>query len=254
MENEPHSQGEHDTPQLLPGGDAHEAGEAARVQTLGIEFGRLSLIPPEGSSWSEWVTTRGIEEAERENRPIDDRSAHYIAAFLGNTANPALRNLATTGAVDGPGIQEELVAHFFRQTDQVRSWIDRLAEYCMYREDRRPVENWRLEIDRQDRADAERLRRERIVATIDDLFQVVPAIQRVGNAGKPGWHGLVSHEGRPGRWIISEGESGVRRVWETDSAQELEDAFVRIVYAQRDWIVETFGGAPRAGEQGTGVS
>lgn len=204
----------------------------------------LELIPPEGGSWAEWIVTRGIGEAERDEHPVDQRTAYYIASLLGGTAYPALRNFAATGAIDGPGMQEELVGHFIRQTGQALPWIERLGEYCMTREDRGPVATWRSAVRDQDRSQVQWLRREQVFALIDGLFQAVPPIHRVGNAGQPGWHGLVPHEDRPGGWIVSEGEPGIRRVWETDSDKELEQAYVAIVEAQRQWIIETFGDRP----------
>jgi hypothetical protein len=250
MERDPRDPDEHEVQQPLPGEHRHDLPDAERPPEITVEFGELRLIPPEGESWGEWVITRGIEAAERESHPVDNRTAHYIAAFLGDAANPALRNLARAGIVDGPGAQEELVGQFLRQTAQVRTWIDRLAEYCMHREDRGPIDDWQHDIVRQDRLEAEWLRRERIFDRIDELFQSVPPPQRLGNGADPGWHGLVRHEGRPGGWIVSEGAPGVRRVWESDSDNELEAAYVALVRAQQQWILETFGDPRSAHEPG----
>ncbi len=224
MEREQRKHGENETQRPLPGEQGYEVDERDQfAPTVGFEFGHLDLTAPEGGSWSEWVITRGIDEAERADRPIGNRAAHYIAAFLGSAANPALRNLATTGVIDGPGIQEELVGHFFRQTEQVRSLIDRLAEYCMYREDRRAVENWRLDIDRQDLADAERVRRDRLLAELDDLFGQ-PAHDQLAGVEELGWFGLRRHTGHPGGWILNEqAATGERDVFETDSDAELTE-------------------------------
>jgi hypothetical protein len=122
----------------------------------------------------------------------------------------------------------------------------------MHRADRDPVRNWREDIERGDRTDAEQVRREQIVAQADALFDRVPVVQRVGNAGKPGWHGLVRHEGRSGGWIVSEGEAGARRIRETDSNAELEAAYVGIVEAQRQWVLNTFGEMTHVGDQEPG--
>jgi hypothetical protein len=60
------------------------------------------------------------------------------------------------------------------------------------------VDNWRSSVYDQDRVEAEWLRRERVLASLNDLFRAVALIQWVGNAGQPGCHGLVRHEDRPG--------------------------------------------------------
>jgi hypothetical protein len=226
MEREQHSPDENEPRQPLRE-DGHEAGEDPRAPTISVEIGHLSLIPPEGGSWAEWVITRGIEEAEREDHPVDHRVAHYIAAFLGGTANPALRNLATTGAIDGPGIQEELVGHFFRQTEQVRSWIDRLAEYCMHREDRGSVENWRPDIDRQDQAEAQRVRRERLLVYVNSLYGADPDEQLAG-VEDLGWFGLL-HQDASGGWILHhQARDDSRDVFMTDSDAELVERWQEI--------------------------
>jgi hypothetical protein len=236
------NQGESRRP--LPGHGTQELGEDQSEPAVSVEFGFLALVPPEGNSWAEWVITRGVDEARRQDRPIDNRTASYIADWLSGDATPALRSFVLTGGIDGPGVQEELVHGFFGQTQQVQDWIDWFGQYCMHREDRGPMDNWRPDIDREDQAETQHVRRERILAEADALFEMVPDIQRVGNAGQPGWHGMIRHEDRPGGWLISEGSPGVLRVWETDSTGELEDAYVRIVEAQRQWIIDTWGGAP----------
>jgi hypothetical protein len=226
--------------QPLPGG-TEELGEDQSEPAVTVEFGSLTLVPPEGGSWAEWVITRGVDEAGRQDRPIDNRTASYIADWLSGDMTPALRSFVLTGVIDGPGVQEELVHSFFVQTQQVQDWIDWFGQYCTHREDRRPVGDWRADIDREDQTEAQRVRRERILAETDALFEMVPAFQRVGNAGQPGWHGMIRHVGHSGGWLISEGVPGVRRVWETDSTGELEDAYAGIVEAQRQWIIDTWG-------------
>jgi hypothetical protein len=241
MNQESHNHHEDDGLPLPPGGEPDPSGvEGAREVT--IEFGHLDHHSPVGGSWGEFVVARGIEAAERDDRPIDNRTASYIAAFLSRTTTPALRALATTGAVYMTHLEEEAVSILFDQTTEVQIWISWLANYWQNREDVGPVENWRAAIKGQDRDDGERLRREGVAAKVDDIFQAVEPFQRVGNGDQPGWHGLVRHEGRPGGWIISEGGAGERRVWETDSDAELESAFVEIVEVQQQWVARTFGG------------
>lgn len=245
MEREPRDLGGHDAQPPLPGEQDHDPPDGERSHEITIEFGQLWLIPPEGGSWGEWVITRGTAEAGHEERAVDHRTAFYIAKFLEHASTPALRKLGATGEVYSVGLQEEIISLHAEQTEQARSWMEWLAHYCQARTDHGLVEHWRADIDRQDRADAEQVRREHILATVDHLFEAVPAMQRVGNAGQPGWHVLVRHTGRPGGWIVSEGEPGTRRVWETDSDTELAGAYVEIVEAQRQWILETWGGTAR---------
>jgi hypothetical protein len=233
----------------MGGGDDEPAVAERQPQEIAVEFGELRLIPPEGESWGEWVITRGVVDAEREERAIDHRAAYYIANFLKEFSTPALRKLAATGEVDLVALQEETTSLHAGQTGPVQNWMAWLAHYCRSRADRGPVENWRTDVEAEDRADVERLRRELILVMSDDLVQAVPPIQRVGNAGQPGWHGLVRHIDRPGGWIVSEGEPSERRVWETDSDAELEAAYVAVVEARRQWIEEKFGPTAGAGAQ-----
>jgi hypothetical protein len=224
--------------------------EQAQVPRVDIEFGSLNLIAPDGRSWEEWVIEHGIDDAKRQDCPVDHRTACYIAGWLTSDLTTALRNFVLTGAIDGPGIQEELVHGFFAQTGQVQTWIDWFGQYCMLRQDRGPVGDWQLDIERQDQAAAQQLRRKQTLAEADALFEQVPTIQRIGNGGQPGWHGLVRLENRSGGWIVSEGLPGDRRMWETDSTQELEDAYVGIVEAQRQWVIDTWGrGASSRGQE-----
>jgi len=250
MEREQRNPNENATRRPLPGEEGYEVDESDRfARTVGFEFGHLDLTAPEGGSWSEWIITRGIDEAERADHPIDNRVAHYIAAFLGSAANPALCNLATSGVIDGPGIQEELVSHFFRQTEQVRSWIDRLAEYCMHREDRGPVENWQPDIDHQDRAEAERLRRDRLLAELDGLFGL-PAHDQLAGVEELGWFGLRRHDGHPGGWILNEqAATGERDIFETDSDAELAEHWRDITEHYLRFYRETRPGAHEVSDE-----
>jgi hypothetical protein len=209
-----------------------------RQQAANVEFGYLSLISPEGRSWSERVITRGIEDAQREDRPIDHRTASYVAAFLGGTSTPALRTLATTGAVYKASLEEEIVGVIFDQPAQVQTWIGWLANYCLNREDHRPVENWREDIGRQDRAEAELLRREHVLAELDDLFDRPPDDQLAG-VEELGWSGLVRHDGRTGGWILNQARDDSRDVFETDSDAELAERWRDISEHYMDWYWRT---------------
>jgi hypothetical protein len=70
-----------------------------------------------------------VLSAIREDCPIDDRTASYIADWLTSDLTPGLRSFVLTGAVDGPCVQEELVHSFFAQTQQVQGWIDWFGDY-----------------------------------------------------------------------------------------------------------------------------
>jgi hypothetical protein len=241
---------EDDEPSLPPRGE-HRPSRAECTPKVTIEFGELELTAPEGGRWDEWVITRGLAEAEQERRPIDHRTAYYIATFLSKPSTPALRNLAATGTIHMNGLRGEVVGLTPEQTQLVQTWIDWLAHYCLTRDSREPVEDWQPAIRQQDRVETEWLRREQIFASLDELFQMVPAHQRVPNAGQPGWYGLVRREDHAGGGvIIFEGGAGERRVWASDSDEELDRRYTAIVEAQRQWIVDTLGEATRASEYG----
>jgi hypothetical protein len=72
------------------------------------------------------------------------------------------------------------------------------------------------------------------------MFREFPMYQSIGNAGQPGWHGAIRHDHLPGGFVISEGESGARRVWETDLDKEFVVAQAVLVNAQTRWVRETF--------------
>jgi len=255
MEQSPNYPDENEDQPRLPGEAGYEAAADPLAQTIGFEFGFLDKLPPEGGSWSEWVISRGIEEALREERPIDDRTARYIAVWLSERATPGLRTFALTGAIDEPRIQEELVFCFFYQTEQVQSWVNRLGDYCLRREDRGPVEEWREAIERQDWSEVQRVRRERVLAQLDHLFDG-QAEDELAGVEELGWFGLVRHDGHSGGWILGRRESGMRDVWETDSDAELlehwkgvVDEYMRLYRLTRPQVARANG--QLSGEQQT---
>lgn len=248
MEKQPREEYDEQGQRSLPGEGAREEGAAAPAMP-DIQLGKLDLVPPEGTSWDEWVIADGIAQAEREDRPIDNRTACYIAAFLGRASTPALRSLAMTGVVDKAGLEEEMVGRIFGQTTQVQTWIGWLANYCFNREDHGPVENWRTDIAHRDRAEAERLRRERLLAELEDLFSR-PAHDELAGVEELGWFGLLHHGEQPGGWILHhQAQDDSRDVFETDSDNELVEHWRDIAETYSDMYRRTRPGAPARAEE-----
>jgi hypothetical protein len=235
---------------VTPAEAGARSGEMAPPLT--VEFGYLEFTSPDGGSWEEHVVNNGIEAAEREQRPIDDRTACYIAWSLKDASTPALNSFAHTGAIDIPGLTIDIsrVKVDVSNTENVQSQLGQLSFYWQNRQERGPVEYWRNAIYQEDKADLERMRREQILAAADTLFESFPRIQRVGMGDNlRGWFGAVHHDNRPGGLIISESGSGLRQIWETDSEQQFIEAYVSIVNAQAEWIKATFGGRSGGSEQ-----
>lgn len=233
----------------LPGEIADEAAILPFPGTIGFEFGHLDPRTPEGGTWDEWVISQGIEGARENERPIDDRTARNIAAWLRDRATPALRRFVATGAIDEPQVQEELVHHFHGQTEQVQSWVNSLGAYCLQREDKGPVEDWRESINKQDRAELERLRRERVLAELDALFSG-PSADVTDSAGGAGRIRLVRYADQAGGLILQQDEHGFREVWGTDSDAELAEHWSAVSQGYEDvgqlgrWIVARTGPSP----------
>ena len=148
---------------------------------LTMEYGYLSPIPPEGDSWDEWVIERGIEVAAAEDRPIDDRTAHYIAAQLHEGQTSALYGFASTGAIS-PDIHDELAADVDRQPEHLQRWSAWLSTYCSDRADKGPVEDWHQRTRDEDRAEVEAIRRNQTIAELDALFSSVTLLSWAGSA------------------------------------------------------------------------
>ena len=237
-----------------------QAGELLPLpRTVSFDYGYLSPTPPEGDSWDEWVIEQGITAAEQEDRPIDNRTAHYIAAQLHEGQGSALYSFASTGTIEELAIHQELAYRIYEQPDQVQAWINRLGQYCSLREDKGPIEGWHQQVRDQDRAESEDLRRQQTVAELDALFGEQVA-EQIGDVQELGWFGLVRHDGRPGGLILSQDEQGFRHVWETDSDAELQQRWAGINedYEQFEREVEDQGLAADAaleqqGESGTGA-
>jgi hypothetical protein len=221
MEHLPrHPYGGEQPPEEVQEGHGRTSETCGSPHRLSLEYGYLSPIPPEDDSWDEWVIERGIKAATTEDRPIDDRTAHYIAAQLHEGQASALYSLASTGSIS-PDVHDEPARGSDRQTEQVQRWINWLDTYCADRADKGPVDDWNQHVRDQDRSDMEAIRRDQIIAGLDALFGEQPQ-EQVGDASEFDWFGLMRHDGRPGGLILTQDEQGFRHVWETDSDQELQ--------------------------------
>src|SRR5579872_2531555 len=92
-------------------------------------------VPPDPESWDERVIREGIQAAVTEGRPIDDRTARYIAGQLHGGQSSALYSLASSGAVRSE-VFAELNNGSTGSTDQpehVRGWLTSLTIYCELR-------------------------------------------------------------------------------------------------------------------------
>ncbi len=102
---------------------------------------------PAAESWDERVIHHGIQTAVAEERPIDNRTARYIASqFHGGQAS-ALYALASSGA-----ITDEVMGELVHETP-AQAWIDALIAYCASRSDPGPVAGWVERAEAQDRGD-----------------------------------------------------------------------------------------------------
>lgn len=196
-------------------------------RSVSFEFGYLSPIPPEGDSWDEWVIERGIAAALRDGRGIDNRTARAIASQMHEGQSSALYSLASTGAVDEPRIYRELARGSRDLSEDGQSWVRWLFGYCALRIRTAPVEGWNELAIARDRADLELVRRNEIVAELDDLFGQQPD-EQIGSVDELGWFGLARHHVRPGGLVLNQNEQGFRGVWITDSAGQLEARWAAI--------------------------
>lgn len=207
---------------------SHAELEALPVpRSIGFDFGYLSLVPPGGDSWDEWVIERGVAAALRERRSIDDRTARYIASQLHEGQTSALYSLASTGAIDETSIYDELRHGSGELPEQVRAWARWLSGYCALRPDTGPVTGWGERAAAADRAELETLRRNQAIQELDSMFGEQPD-EETGTVDELGWFGLVRHDGRPGGLVLTQDEQGFRHVWETDSDDELDQRWSEI--------------------------
>jgi hypothetical protein len=236
--------------------EAREIGERPEPD---VEFGQLSREPVQGVSWDEFVITRGIAEAERDERDersIDHRTAHYIAGLLAQITTPALRMLAATGAIHKTRLEEEIVSILHDRTAEEQRWIGWLANYYQNRQDHGPVAHWRQDIADQDRAENELLRRERLLEDMDDLF-AASADEELAGVEELGWFGLLHHDRTPGGWMLHhQAQDDSRDVFETDSEAELNEHWrdLKERYLEMYWrnrpIIATPGDADGKADDG----
>lgn len=103
-------------------------------------------------SWDERVIREGIEAAVTDGRPIDHRTARYIASQLHAGQHSALYALASSGAVQ-PEVFGELDQDRTEQPDAVRRWVACLTVYCAARTDTGPIADWVAQAEAGDRLD-----------------------------------------------------------------------------------------------------
>lgn len=128
------------TPQPEQGGPEHGHQETATPPAAADE------------SWDERVIREGIEAAVRDGRPIDDRTARYIAGQLHGGQASALYALASSGAIQVE-VFEEMDRDRTQQSAQVRTWLAGLTVYCGFRGESGPVADWAEQAEEQDRAE-----------------------------------------------------------------------------------------------------
>lgn len=130
-----------------PGGEQEPEGEVGTPPDL------LAVANEGGlESWDERVIREGIDAAVTEGRPIDDRTARYIAGQLHGGQGSALYALASSGAID-ERVFNELDQDRTERPAVIRSWLSCLTIYCASRSERGPVDGWVEQAEAQDRTD-----------------------------------------------------------------------------------------------------
>jgi antirestriction protein len=213
---------------------------------------------PAEPSHDERLITQGIEAAVQDERPIDDRTARYIAGQLHGGQASALYSLASTGNIIEDTVYHELYEDLEAQTPEVASWVEALRAYCLAREDKGPVRGWAENAAVLDRIDAAR-ERTRVLGGIavtpelaadadaspaaghaihpdrlDELFGEPPD-EEIGRADELGWFGLIIDHSTGGGTIISQEEQGFRYVWETDDGEALDQRWQSIIREHRTY-------------------
>jgi antirestriction protein len=164
----------HDSPGNL---SAEPLREDAALSPPGIE--ELDLPPPAPESHDERVIREGIEAAVLERRPIDDRTARYIASQLHGGQSSALYSLASSGAVRSE-VFAELNNGSADQPEHVRGWLTSLTVYCELRGESGPINGWVERAEGQDRAD---LMRRIAAAGVTTLGQIA-TVETAGSSAQ----------------------------------------------------------------------
>lgn len=111
------------TPQS-PGGELVQSVEAPQDQAV-----HATSLPEAPEPWDERAIRTGIESVILDDRPIDNRTARYIAGQLHGGQGSALYALASNGEITDR-VMTELVEERAVQSSGVQEWIDALIAYC----------------------------------------------------------------------------------------------------------------------------
>ncbi|MEX5633852.1 antirestriction protein ArdA [Parafrankia sp. FMc2] len=208
---------------------------------------------PAEPSHDERLIAQGIEAAGRDERPIDDRTARYIAGQLHGGQSSALYSLASTGNIIEDTVYHELYEDLEAQTPEVASWVDALRIYCLTREDKGSVKGWAEQAAILDRIDAAR-KRARMLGGIavapelaadaspaaghtdhlDELFGEPPD-EEIGRVDELGWFGLIIDHSTGGGTIVSQDEQGFRYIWETSDGEALDQRWQSVLREYRTY-------------------
>lgn len=175
-------------------------------------------------SWDERVIREGIEAAVTEGRPIDNRTARYIAGQLHDGQASALYALASSGAVQAE-VFGELDHGRTEQPPEVRRWLACLTVYCAFRGESGPVDNWTESSEAQDRVD--------LMAQLNAAGTPLGDVATVRATGLPPEDGEADHFqwDDAARWSpAGDDSSGVQ----VDTAEQLDELF-------SDQVDEEFG-------------
>lgn len=194
-------------------------GETEPHQPIPAEEPEPAATAQDVESWDERVIREGIEAAVREARPIDDRTARYIAGQLHGGQVSALYALASSGAVLAE-VFNEMDMGRAEQPEQVRVWLASLTVYCAFRGESGPVARWVEQAEEQDRADLVQRIASAGVTTLGQIATVHTAdIDTVDDE-------LDSFSwGDAARWSPGDGVRDDQALRPTLTAEELDELF-----------------------------
>lgn len=174
-------------------------------------------------SWDERVIREGIEGATTEGRPIDNRTARYIAGQLHGGQASALYALASSGAIQ-PEVFDELDRDRVQQTPNVRRWIACLSVYCASRDNDDAIADWIEQAEAHDRA--ELVDRLSTVGTPLGRIATVHAVELPSDANEAeADEGDHFHWGDAARWSPAEEAAADTTVGPTLSDEQLDALF-----------------------------